>query len=197
MTRLVMKRGRAVLDTTTARRVGIGHDIHRLVAGRRLVLGGVSIDAERGFDTPSDGDVLCHSLIDALAGALADGDLGKFFPSDEDPAAQGARSIEYVRAMAAHLAERGLGVEHLDAYVTLGTTRLSPHLESMRGNISEALSVPVYRISVKARTNDGLGPEGEGRAASATTVVLLCGRAGAAREISVRDRAAPVPGSSR
>ena len=165
-----------MLGTSTGRRVGIGHDIHRLVAGRRLVLGGVHIEAEKGFDTPSDGDVLCHALIDALAGALVDGDLGRFFPADDDPAAQGARSIEFLRAMGAHVASCGFAVEHLDAYVTLGTTRLGAHLDGMRANLADAMSVPVDRVSVKARTNDGLGPDGEGRAASATAVVLLCER---------------------
>jgi 2-C-methyl-D-erythritol 2,4-cyclodiphosphate synthase len=165
-----------VLDNETGRRVGIGHDIHRLVADRRLVLGGVDIAAEKGFDTPSDGDVLCHALIDALAGALVDGDLGRFFPADDDPAAQGARSIEFVRAMGAHVATCGFAVEHVDAYITLGTTRLGPHLDGMRANLADAMSVSVERVSVKARTNDGLGPDGEGRAASATTVVLLCER---------------------
>jgi 2-C-methyl-D-erythritol 2,4-cyclodiphosphate synthase len=165
-----------VLGNGTGRRVGIGHDIHRLVAGRRLVLGGVDIAAEKGFDTPSDGDVLCHALIDALAGALVDGDLGRFFPADDDPAAQGARSIEFVGAMGAHVSSCGFAVEHVDAYVTLGTTRLGPHLDGMRANLADAMSVPVDRVSVKARTNDGLGPDGEGRAASATTVVMLCER---------------------
>ena len=131
------------------------------------------IEAERGFDTPSDGDVLCHALIDALAGALVEGDLGRFFPADDDPDAQGANSLEYLRGMGEHLAGRGLAVEHVDAYITLGTTRLSPHLDAMRANVADALAVDLDRVSVKARTNDGLGPEGEGLAASATTVVLV------------------------
>ena len=157
----------------SGRRIGIGHDVHRLVAGRTLTLGGVAIEAERGFDTPSDGDVLCHALIDALAGALAEGDLGSFFPADEDPEAAGARSLDYVDRMGGLLRTRGLTVEHVDAYVTLGTTRLAPHLEAMRDNLARALGAPAGRVSVKARTNDGLGPEGAGEAASATAVVLL------------------------
>ena len=161
-------------------RIGIGHDIHRLVPGRLLVLGGVLIEgAERGFDTPSDGDVLCHALIDAIAGALVEGDLGRFFPADDDPAAAGARSLDYLRAMAEHVASRGLAVEHVDSYVTLGTTRLSPHLDAMRAGVADALAVGVSRVSVKARTNDGLGPAGEGVAASAHAVVLLTEAAGA------------------
>jgi len=144
-----------------------------LVPGRPLVLGGVDLEAEMGFDTPSDGDVLCHALIDALAGALVDGDLGRFFPADDDTAAQGARSLDYLRGMCAHVSSRGFRIEHVDSYITLGTTRLSPHLEGMRTNLADALSVPLDRVSVKARTNDGLGPDAEGRAASAATVVLL------------------------
>jgi 2-C-methyl-D-erythritol 2,4-cyclodiphosphate synthase len=155
------------------RRIGLGHDVHRLIAGRNLTLGGVRIDAEKGFDTPSDGDVLCHALMDALAGALVEGDLGRFFPADEDPEARGARSLDYLQGMGEHLRGRGLVVEHVDAYITLGTTRLSSHLDAMRHNVAHALGVPVDRVSVKARTNDGLGPEGQGDAASATAVVLL------------------------
>ena len=157
----------------TGSRVGIGHDIHRLVARRPLVLGGVKIEAEKGFDTPSDGDVLCHALIDALAGALVEGDLGRFFPADDEPAAQGARSLDFLQAMGTHVASRSLVVAHVDAYVTLGTTRLSPHLDAMRANLAGALAMSLDRVSVKARTNDGLGPDGEGSAASATVVVLL------------------------
>jgi 2-C-methyl-D-erythritol 2,4-cyclodiphosphate synthase len=182
MARLLSRRAESVVVADgSGRRVGIGHDIHRLAADRRLVLGGVEIPAEKGFDTPSDGDVLCHALIDALAGALVDGDLGQFFPADDDPAARGARSIEFLRAMGAHVSSCGFAVEHVDAYVTLGTTRLGPHLDSMRENLADAMSVPRERVSVKARTNDGLGPEGEGRAASATTVVLLCAAAAIAQ----------------
>jgi 2-C-methyl-D-erythritol 2,4-cyclodiphosphate synthase len=156
-----------------AYRIGIGHDIHRLVAGRPLVLGGVDVPSELGFDTPSDGDVLCHALIDALAGALADGDLGDHFPADDDPAAQGARSLDYVPPAAEKLRAAGLGLEHLDAYVILGPTRLRDHLGAMRRNLADALGVDVERVSVKARSNDGFGPEGEGRAASATVAVVL------------------------
>ncbi|HEU4973778.1 MAG TPA: 2-C-methyl-D-erythritol 2,4-cyclodiphosphate synthase [Baekduia sp.] len=167
---------RAPAGAPGGRRVGLGHDIHRLEPGHPLVLGGVAIPAERGFATPSDGDVLCHALIDALAGALVEGDLGAFFPADDDPAAQGARSLDYLAAMGRHVASRDCRVEHVDAYLTLGTTRLAPHLDAMRANVAAALGVPVDRVSVKARTNDGLGPEGEGRAASATVVVLVAER---------------------
>lgn len=88
-------------------RVGIGRDIHRLVAGRALTLGGVVVPSDVGFATPSDGDVLSHALIDALAGSIGEADMGRYFPSDNDPAAQGARSVDYVRHMTAHVAEAG------------------------------------------------------------------------------------------
>ena len=155
------------------RRIGIGHDIHRLEPGHRLVLGGVEIEAERGFVTPSDGDVLCHALIDALAGALGHGDMGAFFPADDAPAAQGARSLDFVASMGEHVGRSGYAVESVDSYITLGTTRLGPHLDAMRGNLAEALGIDRGAVSVKARTNDGIGPEGEGRAASAHVGLLL------------------------
>jgi 2-C-methyl-D-erythritol 2,4-cyclodiphosphate synthase len=150
--------------------VGIGHDIHRLVPGRPLVLGGVSIAADAGFESDdSDGDVLSHAVIDALAGALADGDLGTHFPR----AGVDGPSIEWVSHFAAHVRAAGRQVLHVDAFVTLGTTRLSPHLAAMRSNLAQALGLPLTSVSVKARTNDGIGPEGEGTAASATAAVLL------------------------
>ena len=154
-------------------RVGIGHDIHRLVAGRTLTLGGVAIDAPVGFATPSDGDVLAHALIDALAGALGEGDMGRWFPGDADPAAQGARSVDFLGPLADAVARAGLTVEHVDSLVTLGTARLGPHLNAMRETLAGALGIAPERVSVKARSNDGLGPEGRGEAASATVVVLL------------------------
>lgn len=153
-------------------RIGIGHDIHRLVAGQQLVLGGVHIEAERGFDTHSDGDVLCHALIDAIAGALADGDLGIHFPED-DPETQDARSLDFVREFASYMRRAGYEVVNVDSFVVLGTTRLRPHLQDMRRNLAEALGVALELISVKARSNDGIGPEGEGTAASAWAAVLL------------------------
>jgi 2-C-methyl-D-erythritol 2,4-cyclodiphosphate synthase len=154
-------------------RVGIGHDIHRLVSGRILTLGGVTVPSDVGFATPSDGDVLSHALIDALAGAIGHGDMGLYFPADNDPAAEGAHSVDYVRAMATHVAQAGLVVEHIDSLVTLGTVRLGPHLDAMRASLAEALGVAPRRVSVKARSNDGLGLEGRGEAASATVAALL------------------------
>lgn len=164
------------MTETSPTRVGIGHDIHRLVEGKPLVLGGVSIPAERGFDTHSDGDVLCHALIDAMAGALADGDLGTHFPED-DPETEDARSLDFVREFAGYTRDAGFDIIHVDSFVVLGTTRLRPHVGAMRQNIAEALDIPLEIVSVKARSNDGIGPEGEGTAASAWAAVLLGRRA--------------------
>jgi 2-C-methyl-D-erythritol 2,4-cyclodiphosphate synthase len=154
-------------------RVGFGHDIHRLVAGGNLVLGGVTIDdAAAGFDTHSDGDVLCHALVDALAGALADGDLGTHFPED-DPDSADARSLGFVEQFAETVRAAGMAVANIDSFIVLGTTRLRPHIEQMRTNLATALGVDLDRVSVKSRSNDGIGPEGEGTAASASVIVLL------------------------
>jgi 2-C-methyl-D-erythritol 2,4-cyclodiphosphate synthase len=153
-------------------RTGIGHDIHRLVTGKNLVLGGVTIPADVGFDTHSDGDVLCHALIDALAGAIADGDLGTHFPED-DPDAENARSLDFVREFAGHVQAAGFSVSNVDAFVVLGTIRLRPHLAQMRANLADALGLDESAVSVKARSNDGLGPEGEGAACSAWVNVLV------------------------
>jgi 2-C-methyl-D-erythritol 2,4-cyclodiphosphate synthase len=144
------------------------------VAGRPLILGGVEVTTEVGFDTHSDGDVLSHALVDAMAGAVADGDLGTHFPED-DPAAADARSLDFVVEMVATLARQGYRVTSVDSFVVLGTVRLRPHLERIRQRVAEALSLPPTRVSVKARSADGLGPEGEGLAASATAVVLVQG----------------------
>jgi 2-C-methyl-D-erythritol 2,4-cyclodiphosphate synthase len=159
-------------DKAPAFRTGVGHDIHRLVPGKPLVLGGVTIPSDVGFDTHSDGDVVCHALVDALAGAIADGDLGTHFPED-DPGARDARSLGFVAQFANHVAETGHVIANVDCFVVLGTVRLRPHIEAMRGNIASALGIDLARVSVKARSNDGIGPEGEGSACAAWANVLV------------------------
>jgi 2-C-methyl-D-erythritol 2,4-cyclodiphosphate synthase len=155
-------------------RTGLGHDVHRLVAHKPLVLGGVEIPADVGFDTHSDGDVLCHALVDALAGAIANGDLGTHFPED-DPDAADARSLDFVEAFAGEVERAGYAIGNVDCFVVLGTVRLRPHIDAMRQNLAEALGVDLDRVSVKARSNDGLGPEGEGIACAAWASVLVYG----------------------
>ena len=153
-------------------RTGMGHDIHRLVPGKDLVLGGVTIPADVGFETHSDGDVLCHALIDALAGAIADGDLGTHFP-ENDPDAEDARSLDFVRDFAGYVKAAGYSVKNVDSFVVLGPVRLRPHVAAMRTNRAEALGLDESVVSVKARSNDGLGPEGEGTACGAWVNVLV------------------------
>lgn len=154
-------------------RIGHGHDIHALHQGHQLWLGGVLIaESPVGFATHSDGDVLSHAVIDALAGAIADGDLGTHFPED-DPEADDARSLDFVRAFMPVVRSAGYELLNLDSFVTLGTTKLRPHLAAMAQNLADALGVRRDQVSVKARSHDGIGPEGRGEAASATAVVLL------------------------
>jgi 2-C-methyl-D-erythritol 2,4-cyclodiphosphate synthase len=153
-------------------RTGLGHDIHRLVENCDLVLGGVLVPAPVGFSTHPDGDVLCHALIDALAGAIADGDLGTHFPED-DPEAEDARSLDFVREFAAYVRGAGYEIENIDAFVVLGPVKLRPHIPAMRTNVAEALGLDESRVSIKARSNDGLGPEGEGTACAAWATVLV------------------------
>ena len=156
----------------TPLRTGLGHDVHRLFPGHELVLGGVLVSDEVGFNTHSDGDVLSHALIDALAGAIADGDLGTHYPED-DPESQDARSLDFVVEFGKYVRQSGYEIENIDAFVVLGTVRLRPHIEAMRQNIAEALNLELPKVSVKARSNDGLGPEGEGAACAAWVSVLV------------------------
>jgi 2-C-methyl-D-erythritol 2,4-cyclodiphosphate synthase len=156
----------------TSFRTGIGHDVHRLFPGYELVLGGVVVSAEVGFNTHSDGDVLSHALIDALAGAIADGDLGTHYPED-DPEAEDARSLDFVKEFGQYVRRAGYEIQNVDAFVVIGTVRLRPHIEAIRRNIADALGLGQTKVSVKARSNDGLGPEGEGTACSAWVNVLV------------------------
>jgi 2-C-methyl-D-erythritol 2,4-cyclodiphosphate synthase len=153
-------------------RTGIGYDIHRLAADRRLVLGGVAIEHPKGLVGHSDGDVLLHALMDALLGAANLGDLGRHFPSD-DPAYAGARSIELLRRVGGLVRERGFTVGSLDATVIAQAPRLSPHVQAMRESIAKALDVVVDQVSVKATTNDGLGVIGAEEAIAALAIANL------------------------
>ena len=153
-------------------RAGIGYDIHRLAADRRLVLGGVAIEHPMGLVGHSDGDVLLHALMDALLGAANLGDLGRHFPSD-DPAYAGARSLDLARKVGGLVRERGFTVSSLDATVIAQAPRLAPHVQAMREAIAGALEVGIDRVSVKATTNDGLGVVGAGEAIAALAIAQL------------------------
>ena len=156
----------------TGSRAGIGYDIHRLAADRRLVLGGVAIEHPTGLVGHSDGDVLLHALMDALLGAANLGDLGRHFPSD-DPAYAGASSLGLLKRVGALIREAGFAVASLDATVIAQAPRLAPHIGAMRDAIAGALGIESGRVSVKATTNDGLGVVGSGDAIATLAIALL------------------------
>ena len=159
-------------------RVGIGYDVHRLVEGRSLVLGGVRIEHERGLLGHSDADALCHAVIDALLGAAALGDIGQHFP-DSDERWRGADSIELVERTAELLFERNFVVGNVDSVIVAEAPRIGPHVAAMRQRLARALSVDVDSVSVKATTDEGLGPIGrrEGIAVRAVALVRQIGAA--------------------
>jgi len=156
----------------TGPRAGIGYDIHRLAADRRLVLGGVAIEHPTGLAGHSDGDVLLHALMDALLGAANLGDLGRHFPSD-DPAYAGASSLGLLKRVGALIREAGFAVASLDATVIAQAPRLVPHIGAMRDAIAGALGIESGQVSVKATTHDGLGVVGSGEAIAALAIALL------------------------
>ena len=156
----------------TGPRAGIGYDIHRLAADRRLVLGGVAIEHPTGLAGHSDGDVLLHALMDALLGAANLGDLGRHFPSD-DPAYAGASSLGLLKRVGALIREAGFAVMSLDATVIAQAPRLAPHVGTMRDAIAGALGIESGLVSVKATTNDGLGVVGSGEAIATIAIALL------------------------
>ncbi|HFE52623.1 MAG TPA: 2-C-methyl-D-erythritol 2,4-cyclodiphosphate synthase [Bacteroidetes bacterium] len=153
-------------------RVGVGYDVHRLVEGRRLVLGGVEIPYHRGLLGHSDADVLCHAIGDALLGAAALGDLGDHFP-DDDPAYAGASSLELLRSIAEKVREAGYQVVNIDATLVAQAPKLAPHIPEMRENIAAAVGVETDVVSVKATTTEGLGFAGRGDGMAAHASVLL------------------------
>ncbi|MBN1424463.1 2-C-methyl-D-erythritol 2,4-cyclodiphosphate synthase [Candidatus Fermentibacteria bacterium] len=154
-------------------RIGCGYDIHRLIEGRPLVLGGVHIPWPRGPQAHSDGDVICHAAADALLGAAALGDIGAHFPP-EDPAWAGANSLALLRHVRDLLSLAGYAVVNLDVMVILEEPRIGPYVQAMRRALAGALDIEDGAVSVKATSNEGLGPVGRGEGLAAWVVVLLC-----------------------
>ncbi len=150
-------------------RVGIGYDVHRLVEGRDLILGGVKIPYEKGLLGHSDADVIVHAIMDALLGAAALGDIGQHFP-DTDPEYAGISSIRLLEKVGALLDENNYVIENIDSIIIAQQPKMMPHLPQMRKNIANALQIDEDRVSVKATTEEGLGftGRGEGIAAQAT-----------------------------
>ena len=153
-------------------RIGHGYDVHRLVEGRRLILGGVEIPFERGLLGHSDADVLTHAVMDALLGAAALGDIGKLFP-DGDPAYEGADSLALLGRVARALGENGYKVGNVDATVLAQRPKLAPHIPLMRERLSAAMGADPGRVSVKATTEEGLGFTGSGEGMAAHAVALV------------------------
>jgi 2-C-methyl-D-erythritol 2,4-cyclodiphosphate synthase len=151
---------------------GIGWDCHRLVEGRPLILGGVTIPHDRGLAGHSDADVLTHAVIDALLGAAGLGDIGQHFP-DSDPRYAGADSLELLGVVVGLLAERGLAVAHVDATVVMERPRLGPHRDAVRAALGGALGVDGGRLNVKATTAEGMGFVGRGEGVAALAVATL------------------------
>lgn len=153
-------------------RIGHGYDVHKLAAGRRLILGGVDIPYEKGLLGHSDADVLTHAVMDALLGAAALGDIGQHFP-DTDPAYAGADSLALLRAVMDLLAQAGYQVGNVDATVLAQAPKLAPHIPRMRENLARAMGVGLERVSVKATTEEGLGFTGQKEGIAAHAVALL------------------------
>lgn len=156
-------------------RIGHGYDVHRLVAGRPLILGGVSVPSEVGLDGHSDADVLTHAVIDALLGAAALGDIGALFP-DTDPEWEGADSVGLLEAVVRRVHGAGWRVGNVDATVVLQRPKLRPHVEAMRERLAGALGLEAGAVSVKATTGEGMGFVGTGEGAAAHAVALLLPR---------------------
>ncbi len=153
-------------------RVGVGYDLHRLVKGRSLVLGGVSIPFEKGLLGHSDADVLLHAACDAMLGAAAMGDIGRHFP-DTDPKFRGISSTVFVEKTYELILEKGLLVNNLDATIIAEAPKLLPYCKTMKENISSLLEVEPGSVNIKATTNEGIGGIGRGEAIAAICVVSL------------------------
>jgi 2-C-methyl-D-erythritol 2,4-cyclodiphosphate synthase len=157
-------------------RIGLGYDIHRMVKGRVLCLGGVEIPHSAGLLGHSDGDALIHAVIDALLGAAGQGDIGRLFP-DTDPRYRGIASAELLRGVMLRLRRKRLAVVHVDTVILAQSPRIAPHVEAMKDALCPILSIPRDSLGIKAKTNEGLGLLGRERAIACWAVALLRSRA--------------------
>ena len=153
-------------------RVGMGYDVHKLVEGRRLILGGVEIPYEKGLLGHSDADVLVHAIMDALLGAAALGDIGKHFP-DTDPSYKGISSVKLLVHVAGLLKENDYAIGNIDATIIAQKPKMAPHIPTMRENIAEALGIKISQLNIKATTEEGLGFTGQGQGISSQAICLL------------------------
>ena len=150
-------------------RIGIGNDIHRLIEGRPLILGGVEIPYSKGEEAHSDGDVLVHAIIDAILGACAKGDIGALFP----PSDERYKDADSLKLLKQAVEYTGAKIINIDSSITLEEPKLRPYISAMRKRIAEVLSIDTDRVSIKAKTNEGLDETGKGNAVSAIAVVLV------------------------
>lgn len=164
----------------SALRVGQGYDVHRLVSGRKLIIGGVDIPHTLGLLGHSDADILAHAVADALLGAIRGGDIGKLFP-DDDPAYAGADSLKLLEAVAAKVRSEGFEIIDVDSVVAAQAPKLAPYREQMRENLARAIGIPIDNVGVKATTTERLGFEGREEGISATAVCLAARTGGTAR----------------
>lgn len=157
--------------------VGIGYDLHRLVEGRPLILGGVNVPSDRGALGHSDADVICHAVTDAILGAARAGDIGRLFP-DTDPKWKDASSVALLREALAVVRDRGFSVTNVDVVVIVERPKIAPHREAIEERLADALGIEAARVSVKAKTNEGMDAIGRGEAIAAHAAVLLVNDAG-------------------
>lgn len=153
-------------------RIGMGYDVHRLIEGRKCIIGGVEIPYEKGLLGHSDADVLVHAVMDALLGAAALGDIGKHFP-DTDPAYEGISSIKLLEHVGALLEENLFLIENIDATIIAQAPKMRPHIDTMRSNMAKALGIDISQVNVKATTEEGLGFTGSGEGISAQAICML------------------------
>ncbi|MCI9429732.1 MAG: 2-C-methyl-D-erythritol 2,4-cyclodiphosphate synthase [Lachnospiraceae bacterium] len=153
-------------------RIGTGYDVHKLVEGRKLIMGGVEIPYEKGLLGHSDADVLLHAIMDALLGAAALGDIGKHFP-DTDDAYKGISSLSLLKKTGELLEENCLFIENIDATIIAQAPKMRPHIDAMRENVAKTLGIEVSQVNIKATTEEGLGFTGRGEGISAQAVCLL------------------------
>lgn len=153
-------------------RIGMGYDVHKLVTGRALIMGGVEIPYELGLLGHSDADVLLHAIMDALLGAAALGDIGKHFP-DSDPAYKGISSLLLLEKVGELLEENMFLIENIDATIIAQAPKMRPYIDTMRKNIADALKIDILQVNVKATTEEGLGFTGEGKGISSQAICML------------------------
>lgn len=153
-------------------RVGLGYDVHKLVEGRDLILGGVTIPYEKGLLGHSDADVLVHAIMDALLGAAALGDIGKHFP-DTDPAYRGADSLKLLEHVGGLLDEHLYVIENIDATIIAQRPKMAPHIPTMRENVARVLGIDVEQVNIKATTEEGLGFTGHGEGISSQAICAI------------------------